>query len=96
MGSIYLNWYPQIKRDSGVLNTALMNTKDMLFLRDPENVKALAGSRTLQDAVSDSNASMSRGILNKNIHQTDQPLDLALEQMFQNVTISLMSSPALQ
>jgi hypothetical protein len=96
MGSIYLNWYPQIKRDSGALNTALMNTKDMLFLRDPENVKALAGSRTLQDAVSDSNASMSRGILNKNIHQTDQPLDLALEQMFQNVTISLMSSPALQ
>ena len=96
VGSIYLDWQANIKRDSLVLNTALVDTNELLFLRNPEKVKALTGARTLQDAVSYSNGSMSRGILNKKFRHINLPLDSALEQMFQNITVSLMSSPVLQ
>ena len=101
VGSIYVGPIQSLMRNSSIMNTALLNTKELAFLQDPQiggeyGGQFGRGSRTLQDAILTSKTTRDKGMLNTQSHSERQPLREALEQMFQNVVVSLMSSAALQ
>ena len=93
-GSVYVDGLQQLHRSSNVLSTALLNTQELTFLRSAAAM--VQGNQTLQSQIASSNDVNSKGLVNTNDLISTQPLTKAIEEMFQNVTISLMSSGALQ
>ena len=95
LGSISVDGYQQMQRNSSILNTALVDTKELAFLK----TKAAAwdiNNQTLQQIMAASDERDMMGLSNSDNAVAKLPLARAIEQMFQNVTISQMSSSLLQ
>lgn len=75
---------------SGVLNTVLANTPELLFFSSPVDAVPY-----LQDTI-DTSAAALQGLVTYAPTATGKPLREMLEQLFSNITISLMSSSQLQ
>ena len=97
LGSIYLSYNGAFKVEPPILNNALLNAKELSFVRDWQTRKQLGGY-TLQHWILHSNETAARGLLNTNEPNLNRSLQFheTVEQMFQNLTVSLMSAPALQ
>ncbi|TID19917.1 hypothetical protein E6O75_ATG07377 [Venturia nashicola] len=80
--------------DSLITTTTLMNTKELSMLSNPSADSITSGSAALQDRLSHTDQAFSSGAIAA-INATRPLLD-TLEEMFQNYTVSLMSSPHLQ
>ena len=93
-GSVAVSGPQQMNRSSNVLSTSLLNTQDLAFLKKAAAVQL--GNNTLQAMVGSTNEASSKGLVNNKATIAAVPLHTAVEQMFQKVTISLMSSAALQ
>ena len=93
-GSVAVDGQQQMNRSSNVLSTSLLNTPDLAFLRKAAAVQL--GNNTLQSMIAPSNEPNSKGLVNNEDSISPVPLHRAVEQMFQKVTISLMSSAALR
>jgi hypothetical protein len=93
-GSVAVDGLKQMNRSSNVLSTSLLNTQDLSFLRKAAAVQL--GNNTLQSMIAPSNEPNSKGLVNNEDSISAVPLHMAVEQMFQKVTISLMSSAALR
>ena len=95
LGSVSVDGYQQMQRNSSVLNTALVDTQELAFLK----TKAAAmdiNNQTLQQIMASSPERDMMGLSNSDNVVARLPLARAIEQMFQNVTISQMSSSLLQ
>lgn len=95
LGSISFNGFQTLQRDSGVINTALVDTQELAFLRT-KAASMDAKNQTLQQVVASSNNEELIGLTNSNNLVSELSLAKAIESMFQNVTISQMSSSLLQ
>ena len=87
-GSIYdLSWQPYTL-DTGVLDTALVRTRELSRLRRAfPSLQNVLASRT----------ELSLGVDNSSLDEGPEvPLANTLETMFENLTVSLMASPLLQ
>lgn len=82
---------------SGVQSTSLLQTKELRFLQDWFYGSDMNGiSLYLQSASMLDSGDMFSGIYRDPNTPSDMPLSEALEQLFQNITLSLAGSPELQ
>ena len=83
--------------NSSIMATSLMNTTDLEFL---ENYIIIQDEGTaypdLQTELTNLNYSETQGLLNNYQEVKNQTLALAIEELFRNTVVSMMSSPALQ
>jgi hypothetical protein len=93
-GAMYLNDDDQLQRESNIMNTALLATPDLSFLKTRAAVTS--SDDTLQAQIKKISSDSTKGLIRTDNTTSSQPLARAIEQMFQNYTVSLMSSPALQ
>ena len=84
----------EISGQSRILSTALLDTPELSFLK--VNPSDLTVSKELAAVLSSYNTTEVRGLVNRLAGTSHQTLQEAIEQMFQNATVSLMSSAALQ
>lgn len=80
--------------DSLITTTTLMNTKELSMLSGSSAGSISLGSAALQDRLSHTDQAYSSGVIAA--MNATRPLLDTLEEMFQNYTVSLMSSPHLQ
>lgn len=92
-GSVSVDGLQQMNRSSNVLSTSLLNIEALAFLRKAAAVQL--GNNTLQAQVLTSTEQQSLGLVNNDDVVSNTPLHQAMEEMFQKMTISLMSSSAL-
>ena len=92
-GMILGNYESEDYQKPNIINTALLNTPELAFLRNTRGAKQLA---TLQDLLARYDNPAIKGLTNSHDEVIQLPLATALEEMFRNITVSLMSSPALQ
>ncbi|KAK6386625.1 hypothetical protein LTR65_008824 [Meristemomyces frigidus] len=86
-------------KNSSVVSTTLLNTKELSFLSDRsiELQEAISyGQPDLQAALANSSVGSAIGLTPSEEIAPNQSLIAALEEMFQNYTVSLMSSALLQ
>ncbi|KAK5169089.1 uncharacterized protein LTR77_006398 [Saxophila tyrrhenica] len=95
IGAVSIDGHSVLQRNSSVLSTSLLRTKELDFLRATAEVMVF-GNETLQAQIADSSQPKTQGLLKDEDDVSSQPLAVAIEQMFENLTISLMSSGALQ
>ena len=95
LGSISFDGFQSLQRNSGILNTGLVDTQELSFLRT-KAASMGAKNQTLQDIVKSSNDQELAGLTNSIDVSSKLSLAAAIENMFQNVTISLMSSSLLR
>ena len=93
-GSVSVDGLQQMNRSSNVLSTSLLNIEDLIFLKKAAAVQL--GNNTLQAQVLTSTEQRSLGLVNNDDVVSATPLHKAMEEMFQMMTISLVSSSALQ
>lgn len=93
-GSVSVSGLQQLTRNSTILSTSLLNIQDLSFLRKAAAVQL--GNNTLQAMVTSSAEQNSIGLVNSKDDISTQSLPDAIEEMFQRMTISLMSSASLQ
>jgi hypothetical protein len=93
-GSVSVDGLQHLNRNSSVLTTSLLNIKDLSFLQKAGAVQL--GNDTLQAQVLSSTNLDSKGLVTNDDEVSALPLHLAVEEIFQKVTISLMSSTSLQ
>lgn len=94
-GAMWVNSGQQLQRKSNIMNTVLLRTQELSFLR----TKAAAmtfGNMTMQAEVEAIANDYTRGLINKDTSTSSQSLGDAIEEIFQNYTVSLMSSSVLQ
>lgn len=91
VGSVIGDSSPLI--NTNVLKTSLIDTPDLAFLNQPPTSRGLV---SLQQAVLGSNGTLYKGIYDNQTFIPNQPLSAAMEEMFRNITISLMTSRELQ
>lgn len=91
MGSIYYQPGGSLISTTGISRTPLLATKELQFVSD------FSGGPTpdLQHFVENSSNSRLEGLMNDQATGTTQSLARALEDLFRNITISLMSTPQL-
>lgn len=80
--------------DSLITTTTLMNTKELSMLSSSSADSSIPGSGALQDRLSHTDQAFSSGAVAAT--NATRPLRDTLEEMFQNYTVSLMSSPQLR
>ncbi|USP72759.1 hypothetical protein yc1106_00033 [Curvularia clavata] len=97
-GNITLNNITLGPLDSSrIRSTALIDTKELRYLSDYELHQSSPDSRLdLQKALRNASLSAAPSIAHLNGATKDRSLGDAIEQMFQNITLSLMTSAALQ
>jgi hypothetical protein len=93
-GRVSVDGNQQLQRNSSVLSTSLLNISDLSFLRRAGAVQL--GNNTLQAQVLSSNDMDSKGLVTHDDVVLALTLHAAVEEIFQKVTISLMSSASLQ
>lgn len=84
----------ELEQNTNILNTALLNTPELSFLK--VNPSKLTLSTQLQTILRSYNSTEVQGLENNYDYTSQQSLQEAIEDLFQKVTISLMSSSALQ
>ncbi len=94
-GTMSVNSNQQLQRESSIMDTALLKTPELSYLRT-RAAAATFGNETMQAEIQAINNGYTQGLINKDTKGSSQPLARAIEEMFLNYTISLMSSPALQ
>ena len=93
-GSVHTRSGPRIFANSSILGTALLQTSELTFLR--QRGRSQKGG-TLQSALARYDRPKIRGLSTQSgITVRRQSLADALEEMFRNVTVSLMASSALR
>ena len=98
LGSIQIDLYNPITVNSSILTTSLNFAKELQFLA-PEAVNvgsAASGMVDLQLALAQQPQHSAQGLFTASNETTNRPLTELLEELFQNITVSLMSSGALQ
>jgi hypothetical protein len=82
---------------TSIRSTSLLNTKELYYLTDYAlHANTSDMNPDLQKALSESSMSEVSGMSRLQQAASNQSLQDAIETMFQNLTVSLMSSPALQ
>ena len=98
VGSVHIpsNGASTPEADSNIQNTILADTPELSFLNSVLTFQAGTNYNSLQQAVLASNGTLYDGILNNQSTILNKPLTRAMEELFQNITISMMSSKKLQ
>ena len=97
VGSLYVHMdQTSTKGSSGILDTILVGTPELRFLTENDVITSLSASPSLQAAAMSSNGTLFNGIVNSATKNISQPLIRAMENVFQDITISMMSSKKLQ
>lgn len=97
VGSIFVSetdFNPAI--DTAVQDTTLVDSPELSFLTKATTISSWTGQFSLQQSIMSSNGTLFEGIWKNQSSSTSVPLRNMMEQLFQNVTISLMSSRKLQ
>ena len=97
VGSVYVtdrSFQPNF--NSAIQDTALVDTPELVFLTQSVVVSSYYGIYSLQDSIMSSNGTLFKGIYSDASPIPSKPLAQTTEEMFQNITISLMSSRTLQ
>ena len=81
---------------TGVEKTVLVETPELRFLTAPSEVYPTLNSKPLQEYVLEANLPNYRGLVTTAQSQRAAPLSKTVETLFQNITVSMMSSKALQ
>ena len=81
--------------ETRVQDTSLIDSPELAFLSEPVTPDGF-GLVSLQQAVLASNGTSYNGIYDNKSTVTNKPLAAAMEELFQNITISLMTSKQLQ
>ncbi|KAF7193070.1 hypothetical protein HII31_05631 [Pseudocercospora fuligena] len=81
--------------NTSVINTILAQSPELMFLEDSRPMKS-AVYDTFQDIADIWNSTPYKGLFNTARVQAGEPLRPALENLFHNITLGLMISPALQ
>lgn len=94
-GAMYVNSGQQLQRQSNIMNTALLGTPELSFLRT-RAASSTFGNETMQAEILAINNAYTQGLISKDTSMSSQHLTSAIEEMFRNYTVSLLSSRALQ
>lgn len=98
-GNITLDWNTLGLSDStNIRSTSLINTNELFYLTDQALSKHFDGGASLQEMISATNMSERSGMTTSRLEEnsTFPSLQDALEELFQNFTLSLMSETRLQ
>ena len=83
--------------NTSIMATSLINSADLDFLENYDvSIQGIGAYSDLQTELSAFNNSEVQGLLNNYKKVNNQSLAVALEELFQNTVVSMMSSPALQ
>jgi hypothetical protein len=97
VGAVYVPRFDSAREvESSVESTILVQSPELNFLTQPLTIDPSAQLVTLQQNVLGSNGTLFNGILSNESTATRKPLIRSMEELFQNITISLMSSKKLQ
>ena len=96
-GTVSVPYNGALPKNTSLLKTTLVDTNELDFLNDQSSsyLDGFGNGQDLQGALADMNITVN-GIAQARQFIRKQPLTSALEEMFQNYTISLMSSDLLQ
>lgn len=93
-GSAALNSGLYLDTDTDIVKSVLINTPELEFLWNSMNGNVL--SSNLQNTFQQTNASRGEALSNAQNHNSGEALSATMEDLFHNMTISLMSSQLLQ
>ena len=97
IGSVYIGLGSTTPTfETRIADYSLVTTPELRFLTDSIIDSGYASANSLQDAITASNGTLFRGLLNNATAKDTMPLTTALEQLFQMTVMSMMSEPHFQ